>query len=172
MKSGASFSHNRDYRYELWRQWDTNKGMVAFIGVNPSVADEDNDDPTIRRCINFAKDWGFGGIKMINLFAFRATDPGNMKKCNEPVGMHNNTTLVSIARSVNMVVCAWGANGSHLDRDKEVIKLLQHKVELFHLGFTKHGLPRHPLMLKKDVKPTLWEQSNNNNSACEIERVG
>lgn len=79
MIKGAQFSQCRKYRYALWRTWDDDS-HITFIGLNPSTADETEDDPTIRRCIAYAKKWEFGGINMLNLFAFRATSPGDMKR--------------------------------------------------------------------------------------------
>lgn len=75
MKSDAELSKCRTYRYALWRTWDESKPFAMFVGLNPSTADELEDDPTIRRCINFSKLWGYGGLCMVNLFAYRATDP-------------------------------------------------------------------------------------------------
>ncbi len=75
MKSDAELSKCRAYRYALWRTWDESKPFAMFVGLNPSTADELEDDPTIRRCINFSKLWGYGGLCMVNLFAYRATDP-------------------------------------------------------------------------------------------------
>jgi len=82
MKSHATFSPCRKYRYSLFRIWDEDKSLVLFIGLNPSTADEKEDDPTIRRCINFAKQWGwgYGGLIMGNLFSFRATQPSDLKQ--------------------------------------------------------------------------------------------
>ena len=79
MKSGAIFSSCRKYRYALWRNWDETKPCVMIIGLNPSTADENENDPTITRCINFAKSWGYGGVCVTNLFAYCATVPSDMK---------------------------------------------------------------------------------------------
>lgn len=85
MKKSAILSDDRKYRYSLSRVWDESKNKVMFIGLNPSTADETEDDPTIRRCINFAKSWGYVGLEMTNLFAFRATAPKDMKNTKEPI---------------------------------------------------------------------------------------
>jgi hypothetical protein len=140
---GAEFSDDRVYRYTLWREWG-NK-TVAFIGLNPSTADENIDDPTIRRCINFAKSWGFGRMVMLNLFAFRATDPRDMKACQEPIGPENDKTLEGVSYSSDLVVCAWGVHGAHIDRGDEVTgMLLRRGIELHCLGRTTKGYPKHP----------------------------
>lgn len=97
MKKYATLSEDRKYRYTLTRIWDETKPKVMFIGLNPSTADETKDDPTIIRCINFAKSWGYGGLEMTNLFAFRATNPKVMKNEKEPIGKDNDTWLKKLA---------------------------------------------------------------------------
>ena len=84
--SNAKFSKDRAYRYALWRTWDDSLEKLLFIGLNPSTADEIKDDPTMRRCIRFSKDFGFGGFIMANIFAFRSTDPKKLKKIKNPIG--------------------------------------------------------------------------------------
>ena len=151
IQSTATFSPCRQYRYSLWRQWgEPSQGYAMFIGLNPSTADETIDDPTIRRCVIFAKDWGYGALCMTNLFAFRATDPAVMKAHPEPVGETNDGTLVKLVSSAGVVVAAWGVDGKHLTRDKEVLTLLP---GLQCLALTKEGMPRHPLYLRKELRP-------------------
>jgi hypothetical protein len=140
------FSEGRLYRYTLWRQWGETESYAMFIGLNPSTADEVQDDPTIRRCIDFSKQWGFSGLCMTNLFAFRATDPKNMKRCPKPVGDHNDHWLVECARNAGVVVAAWGNHGRFLGRDAEVISIVD-RLECF--GLTKEKCPMHPLYLPK-----------------------
>jgi hypothetical protein len=148
------FSPCRTYRYSLWREWDMfNRMFVVFIGLNPSTADESKDDPTIRRCIGFAKEWGFGALCMLNLFAFRATDPKDMMSAGDPIGPENDGILRSICRESGKIIAAWGVHGSFLGRDKEVSKLIP---MMWCLGTTKDGFPRHPLYVKKDQKLELW----------------
>ncbi len=146
---GAIFSPDRCYRYALWRRWDQNAPYALFIGLNPSTADEREDDPTIRRCKRFAADWGYGAVYMANLFALRATDPKNMLVHPEPVGIDNDVTLHDLARGAGVIVCAWGAHGGHMQRDQHVKGLLA-AYELKCLGVTKAGKPRHPLYIKAD----------------------
>ena len=121
-----------------------------FVGLNPSTADETQDDPTIRRCIAFAKAWGYGGVCMTNLFAYRATLPEVMKATSDPVGPDNDEYLRALAADAGVVVAAWGANGTHKGRDAEVRKLLP---ELHCLALTKDGHPGHPLYLRKTLTP-------------------
>lgn len=145
----ASFSLCRRYRYELWRRWAPGP-YAMFIGLNPSTADETQDDPTIRRCIGFAKAWGFSALCMTNLFAFRATKPEVMKAEAFPIGGHeNDLALRSLADSAGVVVAAWGVHGVHLDRAADVMKMIP---GLHCLGLSQKGHPRHPLYLKADSK--------------------
>ncbi|MFC1234424.1 DUF1643 domain-containing protein [Vibrio sp. F74] len=150
MIKSAVLSECRKYRYELWRIWDDSKPYAMFIGLNPSTADEVEDDPTIRRCINFAKDWGYGGLCMANLFAFRATQPEDMKKAKDPVGARNNDSLLSLSRSAGVVVAAWGNDGAFLGRSSEVKAVLQ---DLTALKVNKSGEPAHPLYIKATAIP-------------------
>jgi hypothetical protein len=136
------------YRYQLRRQWDDGP-LVAFIGLNPSTADETQDDPTIRRCIGFAKRWGYGGLIMANLFAFRATNPRVMRDAaSAAVGPLNDAHLEAVYWESAMIVAAWGAGGSYRNRDREVARLLG---TMMALGFTKNGHPRHPLYVRADA---------------------
>ena len=142
MKNTAKLSECRQYRYALWRTWDNSKPFVMFVGLNPSTADETNDDPTLIRCMNFAKSWGYGGVCMANLFAFRATDPSVMKASKDPVGAENNKWLKSLARDAGIVVAAWGNDGAFLGRSKQV----KEQIPGMHcLKLNKSGEPAHPL---------------------------
>lgn len=153
IETGAQFSSCRTYRYALWRTWDKSCGHAMFVGLNPSTADETVDDPTIRRCVGFARSWGYGGIYMLNLFAFRATDPKVMKAASDPIGPENNEILIMYSHSAGIVVAAWGVHGRHMERDGWACDWLP---QLHHLGLTKDMHPRHPLYLKGDTKPTPW----------------
>ncbi len=153
MYKTATLSDNRKYRYTLWRTWEYEKSYVVFIGLNPSTADETEDDPTIRRCIGYVKSWGYGSLCMVNLFAFRATNPINMQIQSEPVGPENDTFIFDVCKKAMLVIAAWGTSGTFLQRDKEVIKLIPN---LHYLKLTKLGFPAHPLYLKKNLKPVKW----------------
>jgi hypothetical protein len=150
---GAAFSPCRKYRYALWRRWETEKPYAMFVGLNPSTADEIEDDPTIRRCKRFASDWGYGCLVMTNLFAIRATDPKVMLAHDDPVGPENDDYLRYLARRAGIVVSAWGAHGGHRGRDFQVLRMI---AGMHHLGLTKAGKPRHPLYLRADTKPALF----------------
>lgn len=153
VRRGANFSRDRIYRYTLWDVWAPEKGLVQFIGLNPSTADEEVDDPTVHRCKRFADRWGFGGLVMTNAYALRATDPKNMKAHQSPVGEENDDYLRRVSRKANLVVAAWGA-GIAPDREGRIKKLLAGKLHI--LGLTKGGNPRHPLYLKSDLLPQEW----------------
>ena len=155
---GAAFSPCRTYRYDLWRVWSPRGGKVAFIGLNPSTADEYTNDPTIRRCIGFAKKWGYGGMHMLNIFAYRATDPKVLKQWPTPAGPENDRFLYEIAKSSDLVVCAWGSHGEYLDRGVEVAQYLTRSGIMLHcLKKTKGGHPGHPLYLRGDLEPFPYQ---------------
>jgi hypothetical protein len=152
MDKGAQLSPCRTWRYVLWRIWDPSLPIVTFVGLNPSTADETVDDHTIRRCIGFAKTWGYGGIYMINLFAFRATKPADLKKAADPIGPDNDRILRAYHETSDRTVACWGNDGVFMGRDRVVIALLG---DVYCLGTTKGGHPRHPARLRTDTKPQL-----------------
>lgn len=147
--SGATFSNCRRYRYALWRNWFNEGPRVAFIGLNPSTADESANDPTIRRCIGFARGWGYSGLVMVNLFAWRATDPKHLAKVEDPVGPMNDETLLWACCTCTRTVAAWGANRWAEGRAGVVTAQLLY---LWCLGTTKAGQPKHPLYLPKSAE--------------------
>lgn len=125
-----------------------------FIGLNPSTADETEDDPTLRRCINYAKSWGYGGVCMTNLFAYRATEPSDMKNAKDPVGANNDKWLLKIAKDSSIVIAAWGNDGNFLNRSKSVVKKLP---KLHCLKLNKSGEPAHPLYQKANLQPVRMD---------------
>lgn len=104
--SDAVLSPDREYRYRLSRTWDSEKPTLGFIMLNPSTDDESEDDPTIRRCLGYAKDWGYGSILVGNLFGLRATDPSQLREHGNPVGPENDEHLQLICTEAEMVVAA------------------------------------------------------------------
>jgi len=140
------------YRYELRRQWA--KGLVCtWIMLNPSVADSEIDDPTIRRCAGFARRWGHSGITVRNLFALRATDPRALRHHPDPVGPDNDWWLTAPA-SPGLTVCAWGTHGALRDRAARVVAVLTRRGAPLHcLALTAQGHPRHPLYLHGALRP-------------------
>lgn len=160
----ATLSNCLQYRYELSRIWDDTKHIVVFIMLNPSTADANNDDPTVKRCVSFAKSWGCGGITIINLFAYRATTPDDMKQARDPIGIRNDLLILTVIsrETTGIVICAWGNHGTYLARDTHVLNILERcGIPLFCLHINKgSGQPGHPLYLKKDLKPVLFTTDN------------
>lgn len=150
----AEFSPCRTWRYVLRRRWAPGSA-VGFILLNPSTADETQDDPTIRRCIGYAKAWGFGGLVLGNLFAFRATDPADMKAAADPIGPENYEALRKICEeATGNIVCGWGAHGTYLNAGRRAFDFLRHMgVVPQALALTADGQPRHPLYLRADLRP-------------------
>lgn len=147
--SDAVISPDGKYRYKLERYWAPGHVPVIWIMLNPSTANQVEDDATIRRCISFAKRWGFGGIEVYNLFAFRSRNPIRMRRAHDPIGPDNDRWLKAAARSGRTVIVAWGRCGTSLQSRREagVIELLARYMNMrpFALGLTKQGSPRHPL---------------------------
>jgi hypothetical protein len=149
----ALLSPDQKYRYVLTRTWsDDVKQKLVIIGLNPSTADAFVDDPTIRRCIRFAKDWGFDQLIMLNIFALRSTDPELLKGELDPIGPENDRLIDEYLEEAHMVLVAWGANEmiDHNDRADHVLLRIR---EPYCLGTTMSGHPRHPLYIKADTKP-------------------
>jgi len=151
---GAVFDPSGLYRYRLSRAWIGGEWAAAFIMLNPSTADARQDDPTIRRCIRFAQRWGCRRLEVVNLFAYRATDPSELWSQADPVGPENDGHILEVANSCQYVVAAWGTNGVHRHRNREVIKLLKYVrgINVLCLGQTKEGHPRHPLYVPYSAK--------------------
>jgi hypothetical protein len=150
MIRSAVLSNCRKYRYSLSRVWDESKPYVLFIGLNPSTADENEDDPTIKRCIDYANRWGYGGLKMANLFAYKATLPSDLKEAKNPIGVDNDRYIKELSNKSTITVIAWSNDGSYLDRDKDVLKLIDKPMCL---NVNKSGQPSHPLYQKKELIP-------------------
>lgn len=148
-----------EHRYRLWRQWGpteelANGGRVAFVMLNPSTADATKDDPTIRRCIGYAKAFGAGALDVVNLYAFRATNPTDLYAALDPVGPDNDAHIVEVARAAEVTICAWGAHPFARARSQRVKDLLvSARVKLRCLHKTKSGEPAHPLYLPAALRP-------------------
>lgn len=153
-RADAEISPCGGYRYRLTRFW-SGENALPFVMLNPSTADASQDDPTIRRCMGFARDRGFGGIIVANLFAYRATSPADMKAAGDAIGPRNNATLIELLewakRAEVPVVAAWGAHGDYMERGHAVAELARLiGCQMVSLGTTKAGHPRHPLYVKAD----------------------
>lgn len=153
MQSAIALSPCQSYRYALWRIWDETAPWVMFVGLNPSTADELQDDPTARRCIGFAQRWGYGGVCITNLFAYRAADPRQLRLVADPIGgAETDRWLTSISHDAGLVVIAWGNHGSLMERDRAVLPLLK---QPHYLALTQHHQPSHPLYLRKTLIPLV-----------------
>lgn len=133
---------------------------MTFVMLNPSTADERRNDPTIARCQKRAALLGFGGLDVVNLFAFRATDPADLRNAAEPIGPENDAAITDACHSADLVLAAWGVHGRHQDRDVHVLSLFASLgIPIHVLGLTRHGLPRHPLYVSYAQRPQPWSQS-------------
>lgn len=148
----CAWSPCRKYRYTLWRTITAAvpPRYVLWVMLNPSTADESQDDPTIRRCVRFSQDWGFDALCVCNLFAFRATDPAEIKASPDPVGDDNDYWLAKLSAGAQMTVAAWGEHGTFQNRERAARLILP---DLYALSVNKGGQPAHPLYLKGDLKP-------------------
>ena len=152
----CTFSDCKRYRYTLTRHFAAigRKGRVAFVMLNPSTADANNDDPTVRRCVGYAYDWGFADLEILNMFAYRSTDPENLFKATDPIGPENDQWIVKKLRTVDLVVCAWGAHPTVIHREPRVLELIEIAGKTpTCLKRSDAGHPCHPLYLKKTLKP-------------------
>lgn len=171
MKRGAVLSDCGLYRYNLIRRWNDGLPTAVFIMLNPSTADADQDDPTIRKCIGFARRWGCGGIRVVNLFAFRSTKPAALLGGFGPQGAYNTKHQRQALRlcspwtggRVGPCVVAWGTHSTKALRQLigEEANLLQQQasgwpIKLQCLGTAKDGNPRHPLMLAYATELQPW----------------
>lgn len=150
LESSALFSPCGRYRYELRRIWERNRPPAMFVGLNPSTADAERDDPTVRRCIQFARDWGWGGVVVVNLFAYRATFPADLFRAAAPIGPENDRCLAHRQGGAGVVVAAWGNHGIYRDRAAEVLSKLHRP---HYLRLNGSGQPAHPLYLPSDLTP-------------------
>jgi len=155
INQGAELSECGRYRYKLWRTLNIGQGSVLFVMLNPSTADADKDDPTIRRCLGFVQRWGYRKLYVGNLFALRSTDPRALFAHDDPIGVGNDEALMQLASGATRVVCAWGSHGWYRGVGAMTRHRLRHAT-LFHLGLCRNGEPKHPLYLRADTTPTPW----------------
>jgi len=136
-------------------------GALNFVMLNPSTADAVRDDPTIRRCIGFARAWGYRRLTVTNLFAYRTASPRTLRHAPDPVGPQNDDFLLRCARQADRIVCAWGTHGALRNREDEVLGMLrEHHLE--HLGLTQANHPRHPLYVRAAEVPVRYRSTQVN----------
>jgi len=163
LRRSAVFSPCGQYRYRLTRSWargDVPSFSVTFVMLNPSVASHEIDDPTIRRCMGFARAWGAEKMDVVNLFGWRATDPRALRKVASPIGPENEIFVLQTAKLADRVVCAWGTSGGKLGKERaaRLVRVLGDcSISLSTLGLTQDGTPRHPLYLAGDLVPQPWK---------------
>jgi hypothetical protein len=156
-QSWAVYSDCERYRYTLQREWDGGAGRVTFVMLNPSTATEVQNDPTVERCERRARAMGYGAFVVVNIFAFRATDPGDMRGAGDPIGPENDAAILQAAAWADRIICAWGTHGAHMGRGPQVAQMLLAQGHLLHhLGLAKGGAPKHPLYIGYNVQPMEW----------------
>jgi len=161
MYNDCIFSEDRKYRYVLRHIFNSyNENQIAWIGLNPSTADEKQLDPTLRRIKGFSEIYGFGQFYMLNLFALRSTDPSELYKDDSPIGPDNDKWLVEITSKTNVTVCCWGSTGTFMDRGIKVLQLLNQD-KLYHLTLTNNNQPIHPLYVsyEEGIKKIMIENN-------------
>lgn len=151
LAASADFSHDYRYRYALTRRLGLGERIVLFVGLNPSTATAEQDDPTIRRCVGFARRWGYDWYYMGNIMAFRSTDPRGLPADSaEAVGPENRDALEAMAEQADLIVAAWGSN--RLGPEAQAIADWILSLPKTHcLGVNKNGSPKHPLYLRQDT---------------------
>lgn len=155
--SVAVYSDCEQFRYTLTRTWGDQGGHVLFVMLNPSTATEIQNDPTVERCERRARTLGFGGFTVCNIFAYRATDPRNMRAAADPVGPENDAAILAAAQASDRIVCGWGTHGAHQNRGPAMEQVLRAQDKpLYHLGLSKAGHPKHPLYIAYATQPMLW----------------
>ena len=153
IKKGAIFSSDRKYRYLLERELEKGNKNVCFIMLNPSIADENQDDPTIRRVISFAKKFDAKILWVVNLFGFITSNPDTLKTVANPIGKDNNRFIKKYTKLADMIILAWGSKGDLLKRDQDVLKMLyEFEDKVYALKLLKDKKPSHPLYLPKDIQ--------------------
>ena len=152
----AVISECGNYRHALTRIWDRSKEQIMFIGLNPSTADADNDDPTLRRCMNFANDWGYGGLFMLNLFDYRATDPHDLFMTERPESELCNYYLSLYGRSSDTIVFAWGSFKPNFTKHRVKVVREMFGADAYCFGNNNNGAPKHPLYLASDTLLTKF----------------
>lgn len=149
LERGAVVSNCGKYRYLLRRTWDFDRMRALFVMLNPSTADAEVDDPTIRSCTRLCRSWGYGSFEVVNLFGFRTTDPQKLAVVTDPIGQDNDRIAGGAANRCDVTICAWGAHKMATGRAAVMKSLMRNKrLAVFCLGMTKGGAPKHPLYIK------------------------
>ncbi len=148
------------YRYSLWRTWDAARPRLLWVLLNPSTADADHDDQTVACCKRFSQEWGYGGLEIVNLFAYRETNRRNLRSASDPIGPENDSYIADAATCAPDTLVGWGEHGTYLGRDRAVLALLARYSDRppLCLGTVANGAPRHPARLSSTIRPTPYPQ--------------
>lgn len=154
---GSAWIEN-GYRYELRREWGPRRGRtIIWVMLNPSTADAEQEDATLRRIIDFSERWGNAGLRVVNLYALRATNPRELAKHPTPEGRHNRQVLAKALDTAGTIVAAWGNHGKGTTPSRWLMaRAMDRERPLRCLGLTQRGAPIHPLRQPKDAKLRLW----------------
>ena len=156
LERDAVTSECGQYRYLLRRSWDRSRMRALFVMLNPSTADAEVDDATIRSCARLCRSWGYGSFEVVNLFGWRATDPKELAKVDDPVGPRNDGIVDAAISRCDVTICAWGAHAMAEERVGTIISLIGgSRPAAFCLGKTKSGAPKHPLYIKTGTMPEV-----------------
>lgn len=168
MTTGATFSPCMTYRYRLWREWDKARPAIVFCMLNPSTADDVENDPTIERCQRRAVSWGYGRMDVVNLFALRSTDPANLYTAADPFGPDNLQHILAAVEKAGILVCGWGQHGKLHQADQRVLQHLRAPCasKAHALRINKDGTPAHPLYLPYTLAPTPYDITEPSSSAA------
>lgn len=162
IETGASFSPDGIYRYSLWRIWNKSLPLLGGLLLNPSTADAMKDDPTVSRMGWRARQMGFGGLIIANIFAYRSTDPEDLYHIYDPIGFENDVHIAQEMKRCKVTICGWGKHGNYMGRGISVLNLLRMEgITPYVLGLNGDGTPKHPLYLSYAAKPvphTPWER--------------
>lgn len=156
IRRSALIDETGRYRYALRREWDCELPRAMFCMLNPSTADDQRDDPTIRRCVGLARRWGCGSCEVVNLFAWRCTRPRDLRRAPDPVGPSNDRAIRRALARASVVVAGWGDAGCALGeafrrRESRVRVMLSRGGHAKCLGLTRSARPRHPLYVRNDA---------------------
>jgi len=159
--NGAIFSECRTWRSRLWRESIIGRGRVVAVMLNPSTADEATNDPTVERVWRRAQMLGFRRLDVVNIFAFRSTDPKGLYAAADPVGPDNDAAILDACTGADLVLCGWGEHGAYRGRGAHVRNALTSAgIALHVLDLNRSGNPKHPLYVGYNAKPFLWEIAN------------
>lgn len=157
LERDAVISECGRYRYLLRRTWSHDKPRALFIMLNPSTADAEVDDATIRSCIRLSREAGYGSFEVVNLFGLRATDPAKLARADDPIGPKNECVSAAALVRCDIGICAWGAHPMARSKSTFVVPLIRsYRPAAYCFGVTKTGAPKHPLYIKSGTPLQIY----------------